>query len=54
MSLAVEVAHGLDGTSHLRALMASGRKPGILISLNFDFFDVEEQGFWNFSNHKMP
>jgi len=41
MSLADEVAHGVDGISQLRALIASGRKPGILASLNFDFVEVE-------------
>src|ERR1700689_195586 len=41
MSLADEVGGGLDGLSQLRALMASGRKPGILVSLDFDFIEVE-------------
>jgi uncharacterized protein (TIGR00369 family) len=41
MSLAEEVGPGLDGLEQLRALMASGRKPGILVSLNFDFIEVE-------------
>ena len=41
MNLADEVAHGADGISQLRALIASGRKPGILVSLNFDFVEVE-------------
>jgi len=41
MSLVNEVAAGLDGLAQLRALMASGRKPGILLSLNFDFIEVE-------------
>ncbi|HYR90178.1 MAG TPA: PaaI family thioesterase [Terriglobia bacterium] len=41
MSLADEVVHGVDGISQLRALMSSGRKPGILVSLNFDFVEVE-------------
>ena len=31
----------LDGLSQLRALMASGRKPGILVALDFDFVEVE-------------
>jgi len=41
MSLVDEVAGGLDGLSQLRALMASGRKPGILVSLDFEFVEVE-------------
>lgn len=39
--LADEVAPGLDGLAQLRALMASGRKPGILTALDFDFVEVE-------------
>ncbi|AKQ55378.1 PaaI family thioesterase [Bordetella hinzii] len=41
MSLVEEVGSGLDGLAQLRALMASGRKPGILESLDFDFVEVE-------------
>jgi uncharacterized protein (TIGR00369 family) len=41
MSLVDEVAGGLDGLSQLRALMASGRKPGILVVLDFEFVEVE-------------
>ena len=41
MSLADEVGAGLDGLAQLRALMASGRKPGILMSLDFDFLEIE-------------
>jgi uncharacterized protein (TIGR00369 family) len=41
MSLADEVGAGLDGLAQLRALMASGRKPGILLSLDFDFIEIE-------------
>jgi uncharacterized protein (TIGR00369 family) len=41
MNLVNEIADGLDGLSQLRALMASGRKPGILVSLDFDFVEVE-------------
>lgn len=41
MSLADEVAGGLDGLAQLRALMASGKKPGILRSLDFEFVEVE-------------
>src|SRR5712664_2054946 len=40
MSLVDEVAAGLDGLSQLRALMASGRKPGILVALDFEFVEV--------------
>src|ERR1700733_7464222 len=41
MSLIEETAAGLDGLSQLRALIASGRKPGILVSLDFEFVEVE-------------
>src|SRR4029077_5830165 len=41
MSLVEEVGPGLDGLARLRALMNSGRKPGILVSLNFAFIEVE-------------
>ncbi len=41
MSLVNEVGGGLDGLSQLRALMASGRKPGILAALDFEFVEVE-------------
>ncbi|MGZ5443564.1 MAG: PaaI family thioesterase [Thermoanaerobaculia bacterium] len=41
MSLAEEVGAGLDGLSQLRALMASGRKPGIAVTLQFDLMEVE-------------
>ena len=41
MSLADEVGAGLDGLAQLSALMASGRKPGILLSLDFDFVEIE-------------
>jgi uncharacterized protein (TIGR00369 family) len=41
MSLVEEVAGGLDGLGQLKALMASGRKPGILVSLDFEFVEVE-------------
>jgi uncharacterized protein (TIGR00369 family) len=36
-----EVGGGLDGLSQLRALIASGSKPGILVALDFDFVEVE-------------
>ncbi len=35
------VGAGLDGLSQLRALMASGRKPGIMVALDFDFVEVD-------------
>ncbi len=41
MSLVDDIAGGLDGLAQLRALIASGRKPGILHSLDFDFVEVE-------------
>ena len=41
MSLIEEVGPGLDGIGQLRALMASGRKPGILVSLDFEFTEIE-------------
>ncbi|HEY0501904.1 MAG TPA: PaaI family thioesterase [Lysobacter sp.] len=41
MSLVDDIASGLDGLAQLRALIASGRKPGILHSLDFDFVEVE-------------
>src|ERR1700677_945413 len=41
MSLGDEVGGGPDGLSQLRALMASGRKPGILVSLDFEFVEVQ-------------
>ena len=41
MSLADEVAPGVDGLSQMKALLASGRKPGIAESLDFDLLEVE-------------
>jgi hypothetical protein len=40
MSLVDEVGCGLDGCSQLRARMASGSKPGILVALDFK---IEEE-----------
>jgi acyl-coenzyme A thioesterase PaaI-like protein len=37
MSLVDEVGGGLDALSQLCARMASGRKPGILVALDFEF-----------------
>lgn len=42
MSLVDEVGSGLDGLSQLRALIASGRRPGIAVSLQFTLVEVEE------------
>jgi uncharacterized protein (TIGR00369 family) len=42
VSLVDEVAGGLDGLAQLRALISSGRKPGILQSLGFEFAEVAE------------
>jgi uncharacterized protein (TIGR00369 family) len=41
MSLVDEVGSGLDGLAQLRAVMSSGRKPGILEALDFDFVEIE-------------
>src|SRR5215212_7688715 len=41
MTLADEVGAGLDGLSQLRALIASGRRPGIAVSLQFTLVEVE-------------
>jgi uncharacterized protein (TIGR00369 family) len=41
MSLANEVGAGLDGLAQLRALIASGRRPGISVSLDFSLVEVE-------------
>jgi uncharacterized protein (TIGR00369 family) len=42
MSLVEEIGAGLDGLSQLRALIASGRRPGIAVSLQFTLVEVEE------------
>ena len=42
MSLIDEVANGLDGLAQLRAVMTSGRKPGIMLALDFEFIEIEE------------
>jgi len=41
MSLVDEVGAGLAGLAQLRALISSGRKPGILRALDFEFVEVE-------------
>jgi len=40
-SLIEQVGAGLDGISQLKALIASGRKPGILNSLDFELVEVD-------------
>ncbi|MGC1304561.1 MAG: PaaI family thioesterase [Caulobacteraceae bacterium] len=35
----------LTGVQQLRALMATGRRPGIAVSLDFDLVEVDEAGF---------
>jgi uncharacterized protein (TIGR00369 family) len=40
MSLADEVAAGQSGIEQLRALMASGRRPGIGVALDFNLVEV--------------
>ena len=41
MSLIEEVATGMDGLAQLRALIASGRRPGIAVSLQFNLAEVD-------------
>jgi len=41
MSLINQTNAKLNGLDQLRALMASGRKPGILVSLDFELVDVD-------------
>jgi uncharacterized protein (TIGR00369 family) len=41
MSLIEETGAGLNGLDQLRALMSSGRKPGILVSLDFELIEVD-------------
>ncbi|HEU4886932.1 MAG TPA: PaaI family thioesterase [Thermoanaerobaculia bacterium] len=41
MSLIEEVGAGLDGLSQLRALIASGRRPGIAVTLDFTLAEVD-------------
>ncbi|HEX6096795.1 MAG TPA: PaaI family thioesterase [Thermoanaerobaculia bacterium] len=42
MSLIEDVGAGLDGLSQLRALIASGRRPGIAVTLQFNLEEVEK------------
>ena len=46
MSLVDEVGGGLDGFSQLRARMASGRKPGILVALDSRFLKEKLAGLF--------
>jgi len=41
MNLANKTGAGLNGLDQLRALMACGRMPGILVSLDFELVEVE-------------
>ncbi|OAI03373.1 PaaI family thioesterase [Methylomonas methanica] len=41
MSLAYKTGAGLNGLDQLRALMSSGRKPGILASLDFELVEID-------------
>lgn len=41
MSLIEEVGRGLDGLSQLRALIASGRRPGMAVTLDFTLVEVD-------------
>jgi uncharacterized protein (TIGR00369 family) len=41
MNLLDEVGEGLDGLSQVRAMLASGRKPGIARSLDFQLAEIE-------------
>jgi uncharacterized protein (TIGR00369 family) len=41
MSFSDEVGAGLDGLSQARAMLASGRKPGIARSLDFELVEIE-------------
>jgi uncharacterized protein (TIGR00369 family) len=40
-SLLDEIGAGLDGLAQARAMLASGRKPGIARSLDFDLIEIE-------------
>jgi hypothetical protein len=41
MNLVEELGKGLDGLGQLRALMASGRSPGILRALDFELMEID-------------
>ena len=40
MSMVEEFGSGLDGLAQLHALMASGQRPGIAVSLQFNLIEV--------------
>jgi len=42
MSDAADAVRGLTGLDQLRALIASGRRPGIAVSLDFDLVEIED------------
>lgn len=42
MSMVEDIGKGLSGIDQLRAFMASGERPGIAASLDFDLVEVEE------------
>ena len=46
MRLVDEVGGGLDGFSQLRARVASGRKPGILVALDFEMLKEKLAGLF--------
>lgn len=53
MSMITEIGQGLNGLEQLRAFMASGRRPGIGNSLDFDLVDVGD-GFAVFAGTPGP
>ena len=53
MSMITEIGQGLSGLEQLRAFMASGKRPGIGDSLEFDLVDVGE-GFAAFEGIPGP
>jgi uncharacterized protein (TIGR00369 family) len=42
MSMVEDIGNGLSGLEQLRAFMASGQRPGIAASLDFDLIEVDE------------
>lgn len=42
MSMVEDIGNGLSGLEQLRAFMASGQRPGIAASLDFDLVEVDE------------
>jgi uncharacterized protein (TIGR00369 family) len=42
MSMVETIGSGLSGLEQLRAFMASGQRPGIAVSLDFDLVEVDE------------